>query len=319
MSNATSLRLSVAFNGNQVVRKLSKAKTILTAVPKLAKTVITNAPNTVVDRAKKLRDYLLDVKAGRASLDMTGYHNAEAVGEEADEGGSALELRPFPSSSSSPPSTSHLPLPEGQHSSIRGVSAPLDVQATILTMEDSWTSPLDYTWEWGAFRRVPIPARPTFKPLVKDDGVVATAGNVNEGTSARQKPSSSDPEGETSTSIARGSQLFPDESERELFWVNVEGRTFSFQDLVQQRQTTPPHDGVDSNGDNMKPLLERRPRRPLPSVFGVSATNTAMSTRERGCRRAAGLGVGVGVEPPSRSRSRSYRIREGVGSSRGGG
>lgn len=41
-----------------------QSKTILIAVPKLAKNVITNAPNTMVDRAKKPRDHLRDVEVG---------------------------------------------------------------------------------------------------------------------------------------------------------------------------------------------------------------------------------------------------------------
>ncbi|KIO21044.1 hypothetical protein M407DRAFT_131622 [Tulasnella calospora MUT 4182] len=125
------------------------------------------------------------------------------------------------------PSTSRPSIPEGQHSSIRGASTPLDVQAGSVPSKS--------------------PARPTSS--VKGDAVVhvrpshlgqsvATAEDVDEGVSARRKPSSSEPEDETSMSFGRGSQLFSNASERELFWVDVEGGTFSFQDLVQQRQGT---------------------------------------------------------------------------------
>lgn len=43
---------------------LSKAKAILTAASKLAESVITNAPNTAVDQAKKARDHQRDISLG---------------------------------------------------------------------------------------------------------------------------------------------------------------------------------------------------------------------------------------------------------------
>ncbi|KAG8930171.1 hypothetical protein FRC01_003178 [Tulasnella sp. 417] len=72
---------------------------ILNAAPELAKTVLTNIPNTPADQAKKTRDHLHDVEHtpdaldGEAAqpqeivygkdvaLDMTGHHSAEGVGE----------------------------------------------------------------------------------------------------------------------------------------------------------------------------------------------------------------------------------------------
>ncbi|KAG8914982.1 hypothetical protein FRC00_009033, partial [Tulasnella sp. 408] len=255
---------------------LSRAKTILTAAPKLAKSVITNAPNTAVDQAKKARDHLRDVKVGLSpsnradeeskeaadaldeeaaqppevvygkdvALDMAGYHNAEAAGEESDEAGQVTpeageSSRPFPSSSSSPPSTSHLPLPGSeQHSYVRGGSAPPDVQVTIPGAGELSTSPPDYTWEWGAFP-TRSPARPTFKPLVRDDagvhvgpshlGQSVTSAEDVDGDSARLKPSTSTPEDESSSSFGKGGQLFPDSAERDLFWVSIEAKRFSFQ------------------------------------------------------------------------------------------
>ncbi|KAG8926177.1 hypothetical protein FRC01_009244, partial [Tulasnella sp. 417] len=233
---------------------LSKAKTIIAAAPKLAKTVLINAPNTAVDQAKKARDHLHDVKDAAdaldeeaaqppeivygkdVALDMAGYHNAEVAGEEdSDDAGKTTPGRPFPSSSSSPPSTSHLPLPEGSsthHSYVRGGSAPPDVQVTIPSAGDLSTSPPDYTWEWGAFP-TRSPARPTLKPLVRDDAGMMHAGPSHLGqavTTAEEVAAKSEEEGDASTSsFGQGGHLFPDDMERDLFWVNMEGKKFSFQ------------------------------------------------------------------------------------------
>ncbi|KAG8973032.1 hypothetical protein FRC05_009147, partial [Tulasnella sp. 425] len=260
---------------------LSKAKTILTAAPKLAKSVITNAPNTAVDQVQKARDHLRDVEVGLSpsnradeqskdaaealdeeaaqppeivygkdvALNMAGYHNAEATGDDSDEAGKTPDhglsapqpdresSQPFPSSSS-PPSTSHLPLLESKQPYVRGASAPPDLQVTIPNTGDLSTSPPDYTWEWGAFP-TRSPARPTFKPLVKDDAAVnvgpshlgqsvTTAEDVAEDDAAGDKPSSTS-EDEGSSAFGQGGQLFPDRTERDMFWVNMEGKKFSFQ------------------------------------------------------------------------------------------
>ncbi|KAG8965035.1 hypothetical protein FRC00_012934 [Tulasnella sp. 408] len=255
---------------------LKQSQEHITAAPKLAKSAITNAPNTAIDQAKNTRDHLRDVKVGLSpsnradeeskedadaldeeaaqppevvygkdvALDMAGYHNAKAAGEESDEAGQVTpeageSSRPFPSSSCSPSSTPHLPLPESeQHSYVRGGLAPPEVQVTIPGAGELSTSPPDYTWEWGAFP-TRSPARPTFKPLVRDDASVhvgpshlgqsvTTAEDVD-GDSARHKPSSSTAEDESSSSFGKGGQLFPDSTERDMFWVSIEAKRFSFQ------------------------------------------------------------------------------------------
>ncbi|KIO17370.1 hypothetical protein M407DRAFT_32966 [Tulasnella calospora MUT 4182] len=150
---------------------------------------------------------------------MAGYQNAEAVGEEeSDEAGKTVATpeppsRPFPSaSSSSPPSTSHLPLPESKASYVRGGSALPDVQVTIpKNAGDLSTSPPDYTWEWGAFP-TRSPARPTFKPLM-----------------SLRRSLREEEEEEASTSFGRGGHLFPDDAERDLFRAHIEEKKFSFQ------------------------------------------------------------------------------------------
>lgn len=85
------------------------------------------------------------------ALDTAGYHNAEAAGEELDKAGETEareSSRPFPSSSCSPPSTSHFPLSESeQHSYVRGGSAPPDVQVTIPGAGELSASPPDHTCE----------------------------------------------------------------------------------------------------------------------------------------------------------------------------
>ncbi|KAG8972779.1 hypothetical protein FRB90_010147, partial [Tulasnella sp. 427] len=258
---------------------LGKAKVILTAAPKLAKSVLVNAPNTAVDQAMKARDRLHEVRASVGSkrdaltpskradeesremlekeadaeaaqppeilygkdvaLDMAGYHHAEVAGEESESPsefpstpkGAGGNSQPFPSTSStpSPPSTPHhLAKPGAGY--VRGGSAPPDVQVSTVpgTEVGLSTYPPDYTWEWGAFP-TRSPARTTFKPLVKDDtGVVGpsalgksvtTAGDLPSSSSSAAPPSSSSPE-----VFGKGGELSPDEAERDLFWVTIEGR-----------------------------------------------------------------------------------------------
>ncbi|KIO15297.1 hypothetical protein M407DRAFT_13345, partial [Tulasnella calospora MUT 4182] len=115
---------------------------------------------------------------------------------------------------------------------VRGGSAPPDVQVTIPNdVRDLSTSQPDYTWEWGAFP-TRSPARPTFKPLARDDaGVHVGPSHLGQSVTTAEddvteaKPSSE----EASTSFGHGGHLFPDDTERDLFWVNMEEKRFSFQ------------------------------------------------------------------------------------------
>ncbi|KIO17369.1 hypothetical protein M407DRAFT_173187 [Tulasnella calospora MUT 4182] len=79
------------------------------------------------------------------------------------------------------------------------------------------------------------PQRPTFKPLVRDDAGVHVGPSylgqsvTNAEDVTATKPSSSEEEKEASTSFGRGGKLFPDDTERDLFWVNIEKKKFWFQ------------------------------------------------------------------------------------------
>ncbi|KAG8973030.1 hypothetical protein FRC05_009145 [Tulasnella sp. 425] len=90
------------------------------------------------------------------------------------------------------------------------------------------------------------PAKPTFKPLVKHYAVVnvgpshlgqsvAAAEDVAKDDAARAKPYSTS-EDENSSAFGQGGQLFPDGAERDVLWVNMEGKKFSFQSSLCDRR-----------------------------------------------------------------------------------